>query len=156
MNEQIYSRFIELTELSKGDRITLQKRRGFTDDTIDEFQFRSGHKDVTEPAMDILKDEFALDKLLESGLLIDDSGQAVINKQLLEGRILIPYPDVDGKTVYRIRPHKLGFKNKGIDIYCRYLLRDKCKFRFKSPHFFRKFRFKNPHLCSFTTKTRSH
>jgi len=125
MDEQIYSRFIELTELSKGDRISLQKKRGFSDDIIDELCFRSAHKDVIEPAMEKLKKEFAHDELLSSRLLIDDNGQVAINKQLLEARILIPYLDEDGETVYRIRPHKLGFKEKGIEIYCRYLLRDK-------------------------------
>lgn len=127
MDEQIYSRIIALTELSKGDRISLQKKRGFSDDIKDELCFRSAHKNVIEPVMEILKKEFTPDELLSGRLLIDDNGQANINKQLLDGKILIPYLDVDGETVYRIRPHKLGFKEKGIDIYCRYLLRDKPK-----------------------------
>lgn len=121
---KIYTRFIELTPLTKGDRVVLRQKRGFVDDTIDEFQFRSGSPDTVKPALDILQKEFSESDLIESGLLIDD-GQIAINKQLLEGRILIPYLDVDGETVYRIRPHKLGFKDKGIDIYCRYLLGDK-------------------------------
>jgi len=123
MDEQIYSRFIELTELFKGDKITLQKRRGFTDDTIKDLCFRSGNKNLIEPAMEILQKEFPFEQLVESGLLMDDNGKAIINKQLLEGRILIPYLD-ENKKVSHIRPHKLGFKEKKIQVYCRYLLKD--------------------------------
>ena len=55
---KIYTRFTEITELSKGDRITLQKKRGFTNEIINEFKLRSGHKDVVEPAIELIKKRF--------------------------------------------------------------------------------------------------
>lgn len=119
----IYERFIELTELSAADRQNLKTKRGFTDETIEAFRLRSGGKYVDQ-VVQRLRGEFSENDLLESGILVEVNGSRVPNSQLLEERILIPYLDEDGK-VYFLRPHKLGFKEIGIQPFCRLLLKDK-------------------------------
>lgn len=118
----IYERLIELTDLSAADRQSLKTKRGFTDETIDAFRLRSGGKHLDQ-VVQRLRGEFSENDLLESGILVEVNGTRVPNSQLLEDRVLIPYLDEDGK-VYYLRPHKLGFKDIGIQPFCRFLLKD--------------------------------
>jgi DNA primase len=122
----IYTEFVKLTSLTEGDRLELQENRGFSKEVISELSFRSGRKEIVEPAIDTLKQKFLKEDLISSGVLVEkENKNIIINPQLTKGHIIIPYLDVDGETVYRLRPHKLGFEGKGLDVYCRYLLKDK-------------------------------
>jgi DNA primase len=122
----IYTEFVKLTSLTEGDRLELQENRGFSKEVISELSFRSGRKEIVEPAIDTLKQKFLKEYLISSGVLVEkDEKDIIINPQLTKGHIIIPYLEVDGETVYRLRPHKLGFEGKGLDVYCRYLLKDK-------------------------------
>jgi DNA primase len=118
----IYERLIDLTDLGDTDRQALKAKRGFTDETIDTFRLRTGGKHLDEIVQQI-RAEFPESDLLESGILVEVNGVRVTNSQLLEDRILIPYLDENGK-VYYLRPHKLGFKDIGIQPFCRFLLKD--------------------------------
>lgn len=119
----IYERLIQLAHLTDEDRASLQKKRGFSDDTINLFKFRSGgeylHDVITQ-----LRQEFNEDDLVRSGVLVKANKTTVINDQLTEGRILIPYIDEHG-AIYHLRPHKLGFMGIANQLYCRHLLKDK-------------------------------
>lgn len=100
----------------------LQKRRGFNDQTITEGKFFSAGKhfiDFEEP----LKKEFTTDELTESGVFINDGKDNHISPILLEERIVIPYLNKEGKTIF-IRPHKLGLKGVPIEIYQEYNIRN--------------------------------
>lgn len=118
----IYERFVEMTELTTADRQVLKTKRGFTDETIDTFRLRSGGKYIDQ-VIQRLRQEFTETDLIESGILVEANGSRVPNSQLLEERVLIPYLNSEGK-VYYLRPHKLGFKDIGIQPFCRFLLKD--------------------------------
>lgn len=117
-----YERLIELAKLTPGDREGLKKKRGFTDEIIDEFKFRSGG-DYLREVISRLQGEYSKDRLLEVGILREVNGTLLPEKQLLDERVLIPYLDESGK-VYHLRPHKLGFENIPTEPYCRYLLKE--------------------------------
>ena len=134
---RIYTRVCELLPLTDIHRQQLKKKRGFNDGLIDELMFRS-----LGPHTAILKNklaqEFTEGDLLESGVLVKAPGdrQVILNNQLLEDNILIPYFNISlqaeagkgeagkggGKNVIHIRPHKLGFEKISPQVYCRYLL----------------------------------
>ncbi|HHY27198.1 MAG TPA: DNA primase [Desulfitobacterium dehalogenans] len=116
-----YERLIELASLTPADRESLKKKRGFTDEMIEEFKFRSGG-DYLRGIVEKLQGEYSGDRLLELGILRNVNGTLLPEKQLLEERILIPYLDEEGQ-VYHLRPHKLGFSNIPAQPYSRYLLR---------------------------------
>lgn len=118
-----YERLIELALLTSEDRESLKTKRGFTDEIIDEFRFRSGG-DYLRDVINKLKLEYTEDKLLEVKILRNVNGTFLPEKQLLEERVIIPYLDEDGH-VYHIRPHKLGLKDIPVEPYCRYLLKDR-------------------------------
>lgn len=120
VNTAIYQRLIELTALTGDHRDKLKSQRGFTDETIETFMFRSGGPQV-QTAVDKLKEEFTDEELLAAGILVEVNGSLATNDQLLDGRVLIPYLDENGR-VYHLRPHKLGFKGIPSQPYCRFLL----------------------------------
>lgn len=94
---RIYTRVCELLPLTDIHRQQLKKKRGFTDELIDELMFRSlgPHAAALKSK---LAQEFAEEDLLESGVLVKTpgSGQVIMNSQLLEDNILIPYLDAKG------------------------------------------------------------
>lgn len=94
---RIYARVCELLPLTDIHRQQLKKKRGFTDKLIDELMFRSlgPHAAALKSK---LAQEFAEEDLLESGVLVKTpgSGQVILNSQLLEDNILIPYLDAKG------------------------------------------------------------
>lgn len=120
-----YERLIELAHLTDEDRASLKAKRGFTDQLIEEFRFRSSGDYLREIIMG-LQAEYSGERLLEVGILRNVNGTLLPEKQLLSGRILIPYLDEDGR-VYHMRPHKLGFSDIPAEPYCRYLLRNRPK-----------------------------
>ena len=122
INTTIYQRFIELTTLTGDHRDKLKSQRGFTDETIDRFMFRSGGPQV-QGVVDKLREEFTEGELLASGVLVEVNGTKIINNQLTDGRIIVPYLDENGR-VYHLRPHKLGFDGIPMQPYCRLLLAD--------------------------------
>lgn len=119
----IYERLITLASLTGEHRAELKSKRGFTDETIDAFRLRSGGEHI-EGVVAQLRNEFSDNDLLESGVLVDVNGAKVTNNQLRENRVLIPYLDAEGR-VYHLRPHKLGFKDVGVQPFCLTLVKDK-------------------------------
>ncbi|MCM1564902.1 MAG: CHC2 zinc finger domain-containing protein [Dehalobacter sp.] len=117
-----YERLIELAKLNPEDRESLKKKRGFTDQIIDEFRFRSGGDYIRE-VISRLQREYANERLLEVGILREVNGTLLPEKQLLDNRIIIPYLDEYGK-VYHLRPHKLGLGDIPTEPYSRYFLKD--------------------------------
>lgn len=122
---EIYSTFINKAVLEDADREKLKKDRGFTDEIIDLCNFKSCRPENRE-VINELKDRFKEEELIEAGILeasddgikpcsqllgiFDKSGKFINN-------ICIPYTNEDGRIFY-LRPHKYGFKGKGINIYC--------------------------------------
>ena len=117
----IYTRFVELCPLTEKDRKHLTEYRGFSDATIDALKFRSGGRETVPPVIEALRKEFADQELLAAKLLVKVGGGLIINQQLTEDRILIPYLDTDG-DVYHLRPHKLGFKDLPPEPYCQFIM----------------------------------
>lgn len=147
---RIYARVCELLPLTSIHRQQFKVKRGFTDETIDQLQFRSLGQHAAG-IKDRLQKEFTEEDLVESGVLTKINNQLIINNQLLEDRVLIPYLNLTGTSVtdgtgadnaalgpptgpagknsdkeaceiYHIRPHKLGFEKIPPQVYCRYLL----------------------------------
>ena len=111
--------------MNDNDCAHLRNDRGFSKNTIGKLKFRSATIENVKPAIEELRKTFEETALIESGILVRNEASVSINTQLTSKKIIIPYLDVDRETVYRLRPHKYGFKDKGIDVYCRYLLKDK-------------------------------
>jgi ribosomal protein L37AE/L43A len=118
--KQIYERFFTLLPLTDKHRETFKVKRGYTDEIIDALRFRSGGKHIAA-IIEKLREEFAQEDLLNSGLLKKVNKSAVIEDQLLQDIPLIPYVDEKG-AIYHVRPHKLGFEGFSTQIYCPYLL----------------------------------
>ena len=87
---RIYKRVVELLPLTDIHRQQLKTKRGFSDDTIDRLMFRSLGQHAAA-LKDRLLGEFAKEDLVESKVLISVNEQFVLNNQLLEDRVLIPY-----------------------------------------------------------------
>ena len=117
----IYHRFLQLVTLRDEHRAELKKQRGFTDSIINELQFVSAGP-ACKSSLEILRNEFSEEDLVASGIFVRVNNNFVINHQLLEDRVVIPYLN-EGGTPYHIRPHKLGFKGLDSQIYCSFLLR---------------------------------
>ncbi|HOV80368.1 MAG TPA: CHC2 zinc finger domain-containing protein [Bacillota bacterium] len=87
---RIYTRVCELLPLTDIHRQQLKTKRGFTDETIDRLMFRSLGRHAAA-IKDGLLAEFQEDDLVESGVLVKVNNQLIVNSQLLEDRVLIPY-----------------------------------------------------------------
>ncbi|MGB9904377.1 MAG: CHC2 zinc finger domain-containing protein [Desulfotomaculales bacterium] len=92
---RIYARVCELLPLTDIHRQQLKAKRGFTDGTIDRLQFRSLGQHAAK-LKDKLREEFAEEDLVESGVLVKVNNQLIVNSQLLEDRVLIPYLGLTG------------------------------------------------------------
>jgi DNA primase len=121
VRQNIYRCFIDKTELKKNHRDELRAKRGFTGETIGKLLFRSGYSETVNPAVAALQDKFEKQELIDAGILVEANGVAVVNQQLIDGRIIIPYLDEQG-NIYHIRPHKLGFTGMPPEVYCRFFL----------------------------------
>jgi len=108
----IYSRLIELAALSPDDRAALKTKRGFSDETIDRFRFRSCGPDLGKIIDGVLKAEFQGSELVEAGVVTETLEPHFV---LTKPNILIPY--LDGDRVMHIRPHKYGIPEKAPQIY---------------------------------------
>lgn len=120
----VYQLLIDKLTLSDADREALKTKRGFTDATIDEFQFRSGGGPEVVAAINEVAAAAGTPAMVKAGILVEVNGTLAVNDQLLDNRILIPYLDEAGR-VYHLRPHKLGFKAVPNQAYCRKLLAKK-------------------------------
>lgn len=121
---EIYAAFLSKASLEAEDREKLKKERGFTDNTIELCQFVSCSPRNRE-IIESLREHFTEVDLVEAGLLeITDRGVipcsqllgAYNKKDQFVNNICIPYFNADGQPFY-LRPHKYGFKGKGINIY---------------------------------------
>ena len=119
----IYSHLVKQAELSEEHSRGLMTNRGLTKDHTDRLAFRSGGQ-YLKAVIEKMRDVFTDRDLIEAGVLVQVNGSIAYNKQLMEDHILIPYLDEQGE-VYYLRPHKLGFKGKAPELYCRYFLRDR-------------------------------
>jgi len=124
-NQAIYARVCALLPLSDEHRKQLKEKRGFNNATIDALKFRSLGPHAAN-LKDTLPKEFSKEELLESGVFtkVKNTGEAILDEQLLKDNILIPYVGAQNET-YHIRPHKLGFEKMPIQIYSTLFLADK-------------------------------
>ncbi len=118
----IYTKLVNLAQLTEAHRNELRAKRGFTDSTIDLLKFRSGGQQMVE-IIEKLREKFPDIDLKDAGIVIEVNGSLACNSILLEDRILIPYLDEHNK-VYHLRPHKSGFKGLPIHPYCRLFLKE--------------------------------
>ena len=100
--------FVGALTLTDEDRASLRKRRGFFDPLIDSLKFKSCGLYIRD-----ICGRFS-DTDLKRHKIMAENGQ--INKQLLRPNILIPYISSKGE-IYKIRPHKLGFKGDPVALY---------------------------------------
>lgn len=119
----VYERLVQLTHLTPEHREEFYKKRGFNDTIIDSLRFRSGGEYITG-IVEQMQQEYPKDELINAGLLVEVNGTTVVNDQLLDGRVLIPYLDEMG-LCYHLRPHKLGFKGIPVQPYCRLFLKNR-------------------------------
>ncbi|RJR13784.1 DUF3854 domain-containing protein [Candidatus Parcubacteria bacterium] len=121
---EIYSAFLRKASLEPEDREALKKERGFSDDIINLCQFVSCSP-KNRKIIEELQQTFDEADLLESGILEITEKGLVPCSQLLGiynkknqfvNNICIPYFDAEGRVFY-LRPHKFGFKGKGINVY---------------------------------------
>lgn len=118
----IYATLVKVAALTDAHRQELRSKRGFTNDLIDRLSFRSGGPYMME-VVEQLRAQFSDDDLKEAGILVDVHRTLIVNEQLLENNVLIPYLDENG-NVYHLRPHKLGFKDVPPEPYARQFLKD--------------------------------
>jgi hypothetical protein len=121
---EIYSAFLHKAKLEPEDREALKRDRGFSDETIDLCQFVSCSPKNREIIEELQKTYTEVD-LVEAGIL-DVKDQGVVpcsqllgiynKKNQFVNNICIPYFNADGQPFY-LRPHKFGFKGKGINVY---------------------------------------
>lgn len=121
---EVYTKFINRAKLTNGDREILKTKRGFTDEVIDTFKFVSGGEQNLK-IINELREEYDDQVLLNAGILENVNDNLQPSSQLLDYRIIIPYLDETGEKVTLLRPHKLGLKNIPIQVYSRFLLKDK-------------------------------
>jgi len=121
---EIYAAFLRKASLEPEDREALKKGRGFTDDTINLCQFVSCSSKNREIIEELQKTYTEVD-LVESGLLAITEQGIVPCSQLLGvynkknqfvNNICIPYFNAEGQPFF-LRPHKMGFRGKGINVY---------------------------------------
>lgn len=120
---EVYQRLVDHMTLTDEHREAIKKERGLTDETIDELKFKSGGPYVAQ-IIDQLRAEFTDQAMIDAGLMASVNGTIVIDQQLIEDRIIIPYLDAEG-DVYFLRPHKMGLKEKPPHPYCALLIKDK-------------------------------
>src|SRR5690606_14140630 len=68
-----------------------------------------------------LRERFPEEDLVASGLLTVANGVVLAEQQVTDDRVLIPYLNEEGRCDF-LRPHKLGFRGLGIEIYSRMFL----------------------------------
>lgn len=120
--KHIYKRFIEALPLLDVHRQEFKKKRGFSDETIDSLMFRSLGKHTAQ-VVEQMQQVFTKDDLTAAGILVKTKTKAyIVEEQLLQDRVIIPYIDTDG-FIYHVRPHKLGFANFPNQVYCPFLLK---------------------------------
>lgn len=96
--------------LTADDLACLQKKRGFTPEVIDMYRLRSCGPHVAG-VVEQLQKTYTTGELNEAKILVQnprDRASYIINPQLLEPRVLIPYLTGAG-TVKKVRPHQRGF-----------------------------------------------
>lgn len=100
--EEWYQLILDEAHLTEAHRNELKTKRGFTDDVIKMFNFKSSgsYLQATARLQNVPQD---------------------IGASLFYNNILIPYPTPSG-TVQHMRPHKFGFKNAGIQPFIPYPL----------------------------------
>lgn len=128
---EIYTAITNQAKLTPAHKKKLKIKRGFSDLIIDELKFFSTGKYLTQIVINLRdKEGFTEDQLIKSGIgayEIDRKGNKLFGacrKLEADGEnsnIVIPFLDIDGKTVYHLYPHKNGFKDIGIQSYCRFL-----------------------------------
>lgn len=119
----VYAELVRIAVLTDAHRQELRTKRGFTDALIDRLAFRSGGQYMVD-VIEKLRTKFSDLDLKDAGVLVEQNGSLAYNDQLLDDRILIPYLN-ENSEVYHLRPHKLGFKGRAPEIYCRFFLKDK-------------------------------
>ncbi len=119
--KDIYTEFIDQTELTDVDREVLKQKRGFTSGIIDELQFRSA-RPSNKKIINDLKEKYGNKKLIEAGLFERKKDGKILpcNQLTQKHRVIIPYIDKDNQITL-LRPHKLGLKGVYVQPYCKYI-----------------------------------
>lgn len=125
--EAIYTEIVRLARLEEHHKTELIEKRGFSDRTIAEQQFKSSgsyFKSIEESLRAAFKEE----ELITSGVFVFDGRQAGLNGMFLEERILIPYWSAKDE-VYHLRfcvpaplrnpklPKIFGLANIAIEVF---------------------------------------
>lgn len=110
----IYSFIAEHGKLTDEHRQGLKTKRGFSDETIQQFRFFSSGQYLLEIESDLVK-QFSADELIKAGVCIKTGQKPTLSPLLLENRIVIPYLNENKITL--LRPHKLGLTDIPIQIY---------------------------------------
>jgi len=113
--KRIYEYITTKAKLTPKHKKDLQEKRGFTEETIQKYRFFSGGTQFLKLEKEIIE-QFDKELLLTSGVCVKSGKGIAISPMLLDDRIIIPYLDKEG-TAYFTRPHKLGLKDAGIQIY---------------------------------------
>lgn len=121
---EIYEAFLAQASLEPADREALKRERGFSDEIIDLCQFKSCCS-ANREIIDGLKNRFSEEELLDAGVLeASEKGikpcfqlLGTFKDDKIVNNICIPYFNSEGRPFF-LRPHKFGFKGKGINIYC--------------------------------------
>ena len=100
--------------LSEKHKKELQEKRGFSEETIQQFRFFSGGNYLLEYETELNK-SFTPDALLAAGVMINTGKSPTLNPQLLEDKVIIPYLN-DGQVTL-LRPHKYALKDTGVQVY---------------------------------------
>ncbi len=112
---EIYDYIISKAVLSDNHREELKEKRGFTNETIEKYKLFSGGNYLLALEPEMIK-QFSADDLVKSGVFLKKSNALHLSPSLLEDKIIIPYLEKDGSATV-VRPHKLGLKNVGVQIF---------------------------------------
>lgn len=113
--KRIYEFITAKAKLTAKHKKELQTKRGFTEETIQKFRFFSGGTQFLKLEKEIIE-KFDRELSLSSGICVKSGKNLAISPMLLDDRVIIPYMNKEGVSYY-IRPHKLGLKDAGIEIY---------------------------------------
>lgn len=111
----IYEYITQRGILSEKHLQDLTSKRGFNEATIKRNRFFSGGQYLLTLEKE-LSDIYKPEELLEAGIFLKKGTTINMDPNLLDDRIIIPYLDSEGQA-FLIRPHKLGLKGVGVQIY---------------------------------------
>ena len=110
MTNDIYRQLFMSLKLTDIDRASLKSKRGFTDETIDQCQFKSACNENDGAVLSLLE-SYTADQLQTAGLGYKKDGGFEVVKQITEPGILIPFfswRQGEREDIIYFRAHKYG------------------------------------------------